>query len=72
MSKAPADRVRTLLLRADNVLKNEGDQADRERRAREALHEAREVARADAVDERVRDLIERRLAALDSGHDGPG
>lgn len=70
MTQTPADRVRTLLLRADNVLKNEGDQADRERRARQALEEAREVARDPDVDERVRGLIERRLTALESG--GPG
>jgi hypothetical protein len=70
MTQAPADRVRTLLLRADNVLKNEGDPADRERRARQALEEAREVARGGAVDERVRELIERRLTALEAG--GPG
>jgi len=64
MTTSPADRLRTLLLRADNVLKNEGDQADRERRARLALLEARDVARDPAVDPRVRDLVERRLAAL--------
>jgi hypothetical protein len=69
-SADPADRVRTLLLRADNVLKNEGDQADRERRAREALEEARAVAAGGGVDERVTGLIERRLAALEAG--GPG
>jgi hypothetical protein len=65
----PADRVRTLLLRADNLLKNAGDPADRERRAREALQEARGVAAAagDAVDPRVAELIERRLQALDAG-----
>jgi hypothetical protein len=67
MTTSPADRLRTLLLRADNVLKNEGDQADRERRARLALLEAREVARLPDVDPRVRELVERRLAAL-----GPG
>lgn len=61
----PADRIRTLLLRADNVLKNEGDQAARAERARKALEEAREVARDPAVDVRLRDLIERRLAGLD-------
>ena len=61
----PADRIRTLLLRADNVLKNEGDQAARTERARKALEEAREVARDPAVDVRLRDLIERRLAGLD-------
>jgi hypothetical protein len=63
----PSDRVRTLLLRADNLLKNEGDQDDRERRAREALEEARTVAAGGGVDERVVGLIERRLAALEAG-----
>ncbi len=63
----PADRLRTLLLRADNVLKNQGDPADRERRARAALLEARDVARDPDVDPRVRELVERRLEAL-----GPG
>lgn len=62
---SPPERVRTLLLRADNVLKNEGDEADRERRAREALTEALEVAQDPAVDARVRELVERRLSALD-------
>ncbi len=67
MTTSPADRLRTLLLRADNVLKNEGDQADRERRARLALLEARDIARDPDVDPRVRELVERRLAGL-----GPG
>ena len=63
----PAERVRTLLLRADNVLKNTvpgGDPADRARRAREALEQAREVARDPSVDPRVRELVERRLDGL--------
>jgi hypothetical protein len=64
MTQAPADRIRTLLLRADNVLKNEGDDADRTRRARLALEEARELARDPAVDGRVRELVDRRLEAL--------
>jgi hypothetical protein len=64
MSQAPADRIRTLLLRADNVLKNEGDQADRERRARAALEEARDLARDPDVDPRVAGLVERRLEQL--------
>ena len=63
----PSDRVRTLLLRADNLLKNEGDPEDRERRAREALEEARAVAAGGGVDERVVALIDRRLAALEAG-----
>ncbi len=62
----PADRIRTLLLRADNVLKNEGDDADRRRRAVQALEEAREVARDPGVEPRVRELVDRRLEALGS------
>ena len=65
MSQQPADRIRTLLLRADNVLKNEGEADARVDRARKALEEAREVARDPAVDVRLRDLIERRLAGID-------
>jgi hypothetical protein len=65
-SSAPADRVRTLLLRADNVLKNEGDQEDRRRRALLALEEAREVASDPSVEPRVRELVERRLEGLGS------
>ncbi|HEV3001276.1 MAG TPA: hypothetical protein VGW75_11105 [Solirubrobacteraceae bacterium] len=61
---APADRIRTLLLRADNVVKNEGDDGDRRRRAIQALEEARELARDPAVDPRIRELVERRLEAL--------
>jgi hypothetical protein len=68
MSAQPADRVRTLLLRADNLLKSSppADQADRERRAIDALLEAREVAQIGGVDDRVIALIERRLAALEA------
>ena len=64
MSEA-ADRVRTLLLRADNVLKNEGDDDDRRRRAREALEQAREAAADPSVEPRVRELVERRIAMLE-------
>ena len=63
---APAERIRTLLLRADNVLKNEGDDADRRRRAVQALEEAREIARDPGVEPRVRELVDRRLEALGS------
>ena len=65
MTQQPADRIRTLLLRADNVLKNEGEADARVERARKALEEAREVARDPGVDVRLRDLIERRLAGID-------
>jgi hypothetical protein len=64
MTQQASDRIRTLLLRADNVLKNEGDQADRVRRARQALEEARELARDPGVDGRVRELVDRRLEGL--------
>lgn len=60
----PAERIRTLLLRADNVVKNEGDDDDRRRRAIQALEEARELARDPGVDPRVRELVERRLEGL--------
>lgn len=71
MADAPAaaDRVRNLLLRADNVLKNTvpgGDEQDRARRARAALEEARQVAQDPSVDPRVRELVQRRLDGLDA------
>lgn len=68
MPSDPPDRIRTLLLRADNVLKNTvpgGDEADRRQRARAALEEAAGIADDPAVDERVRGLIARRLEGLD-------
>lgn len=74
MADAPAaaDRVRNLLLRADNVLKNSpvparpGDESDRARRARAALEEALQVAADPSVDPRVRELVQRRLDGLDA------
>ncbi len=69
VSAAPADRVRTLLLRADNLLKNRLDPArpgdDRAIRARAALQEAAEVAQDPDLDPRVRELVDRRIAAVD-------
>jgi hypothetical protein len=56
----PADRVRTLLLRGDNLLKH-GRSSDK---AREAFLEARRVATEADLDERIRALIERRLEQL--------
>lgn len=55
-----SDRVRNLLLRGDNLLKN-GRSQDK---AREAFEEARRVAAEADLDERIRDLIERRLEQL--------
>ena len=57
--KEPIDRVRTLLLRGDNVLKK--GQRDK---AVEAFTEAREHAADPSVPEAVRELVERRLDGL--------
>jgi hypothetical protein len=56
----PAERVRNLLLRGDNVLKHGGDRD----RALAAFEEAREVAADESVDPRVRELVEHRIASL--------
>jgi hypothetical protein len=56
----PADRVRTLLLRGDNLLKH-GRSHDK---AREAFLEAQQVAANAGLDEQIRALIERRLEQL--------
>jgi predicted negative regulator of RcsB-dependent stress response len=56
----PAERVRNLLLRGDNLLKH-GRSEDE---AREAFEEARSVAAEAELDERIRALIERRLEQL--------
>jgi hypothetical protein len=60
MGSDASDRVRTLLLRGDNLLKH-GRSEDR---AREAFEEARRVAAEGDLDERIRELIERRLEQL--------
>ena len=61
MSDSPAsERIRTLLLRGDNLLKH-GRSEDK---AREAFEEALRVAEEPSVDERIRELIRRRLEAL--------
>lgn len=67
--RAPADRVRTLLLRGDNLLKK-GDPGLVDR-ALGSFEEARSVAADPSVDPRVRELVERRLASarqLAEGH----
>ena len=58
----PGDRVRTLLLRGDNVLKSA--RPERFERALAAFEEARGAAADPAVDLRVRELGDRRIAAL--------
>ena len=57
-----AERVRTLLLRGDNLLKSA--RPERFGRALEAFEEAREAARDDDVSPEVRELVERRIDAL--------
>jgi hypothetical protein len=59
---AAAERVRTLLLRGDNVLKSA--RPERFGRALAAFEEAREAAAAPGVDPRVRELVERRIETL--------
>jgi hypothetical protein len=58
----PGARVRTLLLRGDNVLKSARPQ--RLPRALAAFEEAREAAADPSVEPRVRELVERRIEAL--------
>ena len=57
-----AERVRTLLLRGDNLLKSA--RPERFGRALDAFEEAREAARDDDVSPEVRELVERRIDAL--------
>ena len=61
-SADPAARVRTLLLRGDNVMKSA--RPERFERALEAFEEARSVAASPEVDPRVRELVERRIESL--------
>lgn len=56
----PAERIRNLLLRGDNLLKHGGDPG----KALAAFEEAREVAADESVDPRVRELVEHRIASL--------
>jgi len=67
---APAERVRTLLLRGDNVLKSA--RPDHFGRALAAFEEAREAAAAPGVDPRVRELVERRIETLRALMEEPG
>ena len=61
-SADPAARVRTLLLRGDNVMKSA--RPERFERALAAFEEARTVAAAPSVDPRVRELVDRRIESL--------
>ena len=69
MTETPGDRIRKLLLRADNAVKNHvagGDDAARVVRARAALEEARDLAADPSVPDAIRELVQRRFAGLDS------
>ena len=57
----PRDRIRTLLLRGDNLLKS--GRPERLPRALEAFEQAARVAEDPNVDEAVRELVRRRLEA---------
>jgi hypothetical protein len=65
---APRDRIRTLLLRGDNLLKS--GRPERLPRAVEAFEEAATVARDRAVPEELRQLVARRLEAVRTLGDG--
>ena len=68
--REPAERVRNLLLRGDNVLKSA--RPERYARALEAFEEAREAAADPSVDERVRELVDRRIESLRGLLEGQG
>lgn len=59
----PSERIRTLLLRGDNVLKKSGG-GERLQRAMEAFKEAEDLCADETVDPRVRDLVARRIASV--------
>jgi hypothetical protein len=61
VTQEPRDRIRTLLLRGDNLLKS--GRLERLPRAIEAFEEAAALAGDPTVDERVRELVQRRLDA---------
>jgi hypothetical protein len=59
----PSERIRTLLLRGDNVLKQSGD-PERMRRALAAFEQAEQLAGEPDIEPRVRDLVARRIASV--------
>ena len=59
-----ADRIRTLLLRGDNVLKQQSGDRERLERALDAFSQAEELAAGESVDPRVRELVARRIASV--------
>lgn len=59
----PSERIRTLLLRGDNLLKQSGG-TERLGRALEAFQQAEELCGDETVDPRMRDLVARRIASV--------
>jgi hypothetical protein len=59
----PSERIRTLLLRGDNVLKKSGG-GERLQRALDAYKEAEDLCADETVDPRVRDLVARRISSV--------
>jgi hypothetical protein len=59
VSDETQDRIRTLLLRGDNLLKS--GRPERLPRALEAFEQAAALAEDPAVEERVRELVHRRV-----------
>jgi hypothetical protein len=59
----PSERIRTLLLRGDNVLKKSGG-GERLGRALEAFEQAKELSADETVDPRLRELVARRIASV--------
>jgi hypothetical protein len=62
VSSKGQDRIRTLLLRGDNLLKS--GRPERLPRAVEAFEQAAVLAAEPGVDGRVRELVRRRLEAV--------
>jgi hypothetical protein len=65
----PSERIRTLLLRGDNVLKSSSS-PDHLGRALEAFEQAGELAGDEGVEPRVRELVARRIASVRQLIDG--
>jgi hypothetical protein len=69
-----SDRVRRLLLSADNSLKNAAGGATPERvaRVRETLEEAKAAAADPSISDQVRTIVDRRLESLATLERGDG
>ena len=59
----PSERIRTLLLRGDNLLKQSGG-TERLGRALDAFQQAEDLCADETVDPRMRELVARRIASV--------